>query len=275
MVTGASGYIGRYVTQSLADQNNEVYALLRDASTVSFSSGVKIIEGDIWSLEDHLLSDIAKDAILIHLAWQDGFVHSSDKHMEQLSLHFKFVERLISFGLAKFVGLGTMHELGPVSGKVSEDVIPQPRNQYGIAKNALRLSLEELCNRKNVQYLWLRCFYIFGDDSKNSSVFSKMLELEAEGAASISLTQGTTKFDFIDVTDLGKLIAAISTVQGLTGVVNIGSGKVMTLRERIELFKLENQLQLQLNFGAFPERQGISEGCWPDLARMNNALAQK
>lgn len=192
--------------------------------------------------------------------------------MGQLSLHFSFVERLINLGLSKVVGLGTMHELGPISGLISENVIPQPQNQYGIAKNALRASLQELTVRKEIEFLWLRCFYILGDDAKNSSVFTKMLELEASGAETMPLTTGLTRFDFIDVAQLGQLIAQTSSVEGLSGLLNIGSGEVMTLRERIELFKEENNLSIELQFGVFPERQGISEGCWPDLSRMNAAL---
>lgn len=192
--------------------------------------------------------------------------------MGQLSSHFTFVERLIGLGLSKVVGLGTMHELGPVSGLVAEDIVPQPQNQYGIAKNSLRAALQELCQRKEIDFLWLRCFYILGDDARNSSVFTKMLELEAAGASEMPLTTGLTRFDFIDVAQLGKLIAQTSSIEGLNGLLNVGSGQVMSLRERIEKFKNENQLSIELQFGVFPERQGISEGCWPDLSRMNSAL---
>ena len=268
IVTGASGYIGRHVVHSLANQGHRVVAMVREATQVDFSDAVTVVEGSIWDHDNELLAQYAPGATLIHLAWRDGFVHNSHAHMADLSSHFTFVETLISLGLQKFIGLGSMHELGPVTGKVGENSVAAPITQYGIAKNALRLSLADLCARNEVGYLWLRCFYILGDDAKNSSVFTKMLELEAAGAQEMPLTLGTSKFDFIDVRELGLLIAQVSTLPDTTGLLNLGSGNVMSLRERIEQFRAENHLNIDMKFGVFPERQGIGEGCWPDLSRL-------
>jgi dTDP-6-deoxy-L-talose 4-dehydrogenase (NAD+) len=167
-----------------------------------------------------------------------------------------------------------MHELGPQTGEVSEHAIPNPQTQYGIAKSALRLSVEELCGRFGVEFLWLRCFYVMGDDARNHSVFAKLLELEAAGKKTAPLTAGASKFDFIQVDELGRVIALVSAIGGLTGVLNLGSGKTMTLRERLELFREEQQLKIDLDFGAFPERVGISGGCWPNLSRLEMYLPQ-
>lgn len=271
IVTGSAGYIGRYVVSTLAVQGHSVTAILRDSKSVTFPNQVTVIESDLWNLDLNKYNSLLHDSTLIHLAWQDGFVHTSDAHMGHLSDHYRFVRSCIDLGVNKVVGLGTMHELGPQTGLVSEDVVPNPQNQYGIAKNALRLSLEELCNRLEVEYLWLRCFYILGDDSRNHSVFTKMLQLEEAGEKKMPLTLGTTKFDFIQVDELGNLIAQVSSIEGLTGVLNVGSGKVMSLRERLELFHQEHNLEIELDFGAFPERQGISEGCWPDLGRLEKS----
>jgi nucleoside-diphosphate-sugar epimerase len=268
IVTGSAGYIGRYVVMQLAAQGHEVTAILRDSSSVTFPAEVAVIESDLWQLELEKYELLLKESTLIHLAWQDGFVHTSDAHMGHLSEHYRFVRSCIELGVTKVVGLGTMHELGPQTGLVSEDALPNPQNQYGIAKNAFRLSLKELCNRLEIELLWLRCFYILGDDSRNHSVFTKMLQLEASGEKKMPLTLGATKFDFIQVDELGRLIAQVSGIDGLTGVLNLGSGTAMSLRERLELFHQEHQLRIELDFGAFPERHGIGEGCWPDVSKL-------
>jgi nucleoside-diphosphate-sugar epimerase len=271
IVTGAAGYIGRFVAQSLADEGHTVLAIVRDASQIDLSGSVVVIQGDLWDLNLADYESKLKGSTLIHLAWQDGFVHSSDAHMGYLSNHFKLVRKLIELGVKRVVGLGTMHELGPQTGLVSEDAVPNPQNQYGIAKNALRVSLNELCGRLGVTFLWLRCFYILGDDVRNHSVFTKMLLLDEAGEKTMPLTLGTTKFDFIQVDELGAIIAKVSGEESyFQGVLNIGSGIVVTLRERLEEFHRENNLSIELEFGAFPERQGIAEGCWPNLTRLHS-----
>lgn len=272
IVTGASGYIGGYLANFLFEMGHEVVAPIRESSEHSLDSGIRIIQGDLWKIHESVWQETAEGSILIHLAWQDGFIHSSDSHMSQLSMHFDFINKLIKSGLKKFIGLGSMHELGLVSGKVSEDCPALPLNQYGIAKNALRASVYNLCLEHSIDYLWLRCFYILGDDIKNKSVFSKMLELEKAGADEIPLTEGNARFDFIQVRDLALLIAKAAQNEHLTGILNLGSGNVISLRDRIEQFKIENNISLRLNFGAFPERQGIGEGAWPDLTKMKSNL---
>lgn len=269
IVTGASGYIGGYVANFLEELGHEVIAPLRKDSLHDLNPGVSVIRGDLWEIASTVWEEIAPEATLVHLAWQDGFVHSADSHLGQLSNHYNFVRNLISAGISRFVGLGSMHELGQVSGLVAEDCIAVPVNQYGIAKNALRSSLNNLCEQWNVGFLWLRCFYILGDDHRNKSVFSKMLELEAEGAEFMPLTAGNARFDFIEVHNLAALIAQVAQLPEVTGVLNLGSGQVVSLRERIERFKTENNIQLELRFGVFPERSGIGQGAWPDLTRMN------
>lgn len=242
IVTGASGYIAGYVANFLEEHGHEVVAPIRNGSSHNLNPGVSVISGDLWEIEPAIWEKIAPDATLVHLAWQDGFIHNADSHLGLLSNHYNFVRRLISAGISRFVGLGSMHELGPVSGLVTEECLAVPVNQYGIAKNALRNSLRNLCEQSNVEYLWLRCFYILGDDHKNKSVFSKMLELEAEGAEYMPLTAGNARFDFIEVRDLAVLIAQAAQTPDVTGVLNLGSGQVVSLRERISASNLKTTL---------------------------------
>ena len=274
IVTGASGYIGGYVADFLAEEGHEVFAPVRPGSSISANKNIKVFENDLWDFEPDTWKKIASGSTLIHLAWQDGFDHNSASHMANLENHINFVNTLVESGISRFVGVGSMHELGPVSGLVSENIQPEPVNQYGLAKNDFRKSTQLICQNNLVSYLWLRCFYITGDDHKNNSVFSKMLLMESNSMDHISLTSGKAKFDFIDVSELAYLISLASADPNLVGVLNLGSGNIMTLRERIELFKSQNNLKLSLKFGEFPERVGIGEGAWPDLTRLNNYLNQ-
>lgn len=266
IVTGAWGYLGRHVVRALANRGVEIIAVTRGDYGDELP-GIELLKRDLWSVTEAEWSSIAPGSILIHLAWRDGFRHDSDAHMSELSRHYNLVRTLADVGMTRYVSIGSMHEVGPVEGLISEDIECRPVSQYGIAKNALRLSTTELCNRLGISMAWLRCFYILGDDARNHSVFTKILERSAAGDEAFPLTSGAARFDFIQVEELGRLVAEVA-LSGYEGVLNLGSGQVRTLREQIERFVAENSLAIRMDFGAFPERNGISVGAWPDLERL-------
>lgn len=272
IVTGASGYLGRHVVHALVCNGHAVTAITRDASA-QFEPEVETLTGDIFALDAGTWHRIAPGATVIHLAWRDGFHHASPAHMGDLSLHAGLVLSLAEAGMKRFVSIGSMHEVGPAEGLIGESVPCAPVNQYGIAKNALRLSAAELAVRIGFSNAWLRCFYIVGDDRKNHSVFTRLLERADAGDTSFPLTTGLAKFDFIHVTELGGLIAAAAD-SAHEGLLNVGSGQVRTLREQIEQFIAAEGLSIRPDFGAFPERAGITQGAWPDLTKLRAVLGQ-
>lgn len=272
IVTGATGYLGKHVVQAFSDRGDSVIAVTRSSEVPdSWGMNVTVLTNDLWAIEDSIWKDIVPGSTLIHLAWRDGFIHDSPAHMGDLSSHFKLLELLISLGLTKFVSTGTMHEIGAFTGEIPEDVTCNPVTQYGIAKNAFRLASADLCHRHQVDFAWLRCFYITGDDLNNNSIFTKILQRAAMGEEVMPLTPGLSKFDFIDVGELAHQIVQVSN-QALDGVMNLGSGEPKSLREMVESFVAENEIAMELDFGAFPERPGIGEGAWPDTSRLRSAL---
>lgn len=268
IVTGASGYLGRHVVRALSRRGVSVIAIARGDLGADLA-GVQQLNRDLWSLTPEEWVEYAQDATLIHLAWRDGFRHESIAHMGELSKHFSLVNTLAELGLKRFVSIGSMHEIGPTEGLITEEIACNPVSQYGIAKNAFQSAAAELCARTGISFAWLRCFYIIGDDERNHSVFTRILEQSLAGDSDFPLTTGTAQFDFIDVAELGELICSVS-LSSTCGIVNLGSGNVQSLRSAIEQFISNNRLQIKPKFGAFPERSGISAGAWPDLSKLHD-----
>ena len=150
--------------------------------------------------------------------------------------------------------MGTMHEIGFYEGKIDENTPCNPLSQYGIAKNALRRALLNYASDKEVNVFWLRAYYINGDDKKNNSIFAKILQAAEAGKKEFPFTSGTNKYDFIDVSELSKQIAKASTQNEYTGIINVCTGKPISLGERVEQFIKDNNLDIKLMYGAFPDR---------------------
>lgn len=268
VVTGAGGYMGRYVVRELLARGYEVTAVdlhYKEVDSRAAYSDVKIFSGD-----KDICAQLGNPDVCIHLAWQDGFIHNSTKHMENLSSHFLFLKNMIEGGCKKIAVMGTMHEVGFWEGCVTADTPCRPLSQYGVAKNALRQALLLLGEKEGADIFWLRAFYILGDDSRNSSIFTKLLEAEEIGKKEFPFTTGENQYDFISIKELARQIVAASTQTEYTGIINVCSGKPVSLKDKVNEFIAEKGLHITLKYGAFPERPYDSKIIYGD-----NTIIQK
>lgn len=262
VVTGASGYMGRYVVKELLDRGHNVMAV--DLHYKEVDNRAELLYVNIFSGVQNIYEQLKEPDLVIHLAWQDGFIHNSPKHMENLSAHFTFLTNLIIGGCKNIAVLGTMHEVGFWEGMIQEDTPCKPLSQYGIAKNALRQSLLAFAKDKDVNIYWLRAFYITGDDRHNSSVFTKLLEAAEDGKKEFPFTTGENQYDFIDIKELAKQIVAAGIQRRYTGIIHLGSGRPMSLKDKVEEFIQKNNIDIILKYGAFPERSYDSKIVYGD-----------
>lgn len=251
LVTGAGGYIGAHVVKSLLDMGYKVIAT--DINLDGIDKRAIACQCDIFSEEDSF-QKLGEPDVLVHLAWRDGFVHNSERHMLDLSNHYAFVKRMVEAGVKSVSVMGSMHEIGYFEGAIEEDTPQNPTSLYGISKNALRLALTALSKEKGFSLKWLRGFYICGDDSRNHSIFAKILQKAETGEKSFPFTMGTNQYDFIDVKDLSLEIAMASVQMEVNGVINCCSGKPVALKDKVETFIAERGLDIKLAYGVFPDR---------------------
>lgn len=273
LVTGAGGYIGRHVVKALLDMNCEVIA--SDFDKRGIDERAEIIDTMIFSGDKDIYEQLGKPDVCIHLAWKDGFIHNSNAHMAELSKHYIFLHNMIKGGLKSLSVMGSMHEIGYWEGSIDENTPCNPLSQYGIAKNALRQSLLLLEKEEDFILHWLRAYYIIGDDTKSSSVFSKVLQAADDGKKKFPFTSGKNKYDFIHVKELAHQIAAASLQEELTGIINVCTGEPKTLGQQMEEFIAENNLKITLEYGAFPDREYDSPGVWGDATKIKHILMEE
>ena len=263
LITGANGYIGQHVVEKALQKNHEVICV--DLKPFSNDKLQSIAMNFLAKADDPSLYNLlGSPDVIIHMAWQDGFNHQSDAHLNNLSAHYKFIKNMIDAGCKSISVMGTMHEIGYHEGIIDENTPCNPLSLYGIAKNALRQAVMNYTENKNISLKWLRAFYIMGNDTKNKSIFSKILQMSEEGKTSFPFTSGLNKYDFIDVNLLAEQIIAAATQNNISGIINCCSGNAVSLKDKVEEFIKAHNLNIVPEYGAFPTRKYDSPAVWGD-----------
>ena len=273
LVTGANGYIGSHVVNKLLDHGQEVIAADVDFKIVDHRA--VCVKKDIFSRNENVYKEFMQPDVCIHLAWRNGFVHNANSHILELPEHYLFLKNMVQGGLQHLVAMGTMHEVGYWEGAIDESTPTHPKSLYGIAKNTLRQLSEELAAQHSICLQWIRGYYILGDDLKNNSIFSKIMKASMEGKKKFPFTSGKNLYDFIKVNELAEQIVAVAEQTAVTGVINCCTGKPVSLAERVETFIHENNLDIVLEYGAFPDREYDSPGVWGDPGKIQMIMNKR
>lgn len=272
LVTGANGYLGQGVVKALCDLGAEVTAV--DFSGDNVDARANFVACNLFEVTDIQSTFGPQDAVL-HMAWRDGFVHNSLHHVEDLPMHYHFLCKVAAAGIRRIAVIGTMHEIGFFEGAIHEDTPCNPQNLYGVAKDALRKLTLQLCKDNDIIFQWLRGYYIVGNTRFGNSIFSKITAAEQEGKKEFPFTTGQNQYDFIDYEQFCLQVASAAMQSTVNGIINICSGRPEKLCDRVERFIKENDYNIKLAYGKFPDRAYDSKAVWGDNSKITRIMNNK
>ena len=272
LVTGANGYLGQGIVKAILENGNEVIAA--DFKTDNVDAGAISFACNMFEIENPY-EYFGKPDALLHLAWRDGFVHYSNAHIDDLPNHFSFIKKMAEAGIEQIAVMGSMHEIGFFEGSINESTPCHPTTPYGISKNALRDLVQMVCKQKNIVFQWMRGYYIVGNSKYGSSIFSKITAAVEEGKKEFPFTLGQNQYDFIDYPDFCNQVAAVVGQKKEQGIFNICSGRPEKLADRVERFIKENNYDIKLQYGAFPDRPYDSKAIWGDDSKIKKIMVEK
>lgn len=271
LVTGANGYIGQGVAKALVQ--NKINAVATDFAVNHVCDGIEKMPGNIFEIENPY-EYFGKPDILLHLAWRDGFKHNSENHILDLSAHYEFIKKMIDAGVKRVCIMGSMHEIGFYEGSIDEDTPCNPMSLYGIAKNTLRSAVQLYAKEKNVEFIWLRGYYIVGNTEYGCSIFSKITEAVKEGKTEFPFTTGQSQYDFLDYDIFCEQVVKASVQNEELGIINCCSGYPQKLADVVEKFIAGMGYNIVLKYGVFPERAYDSKAVWGDDSKIKRIMSK-
>jgi len=288
LVTGASGFIGRWVARLLSRAGADLVMATRDPS--GLRSVVNQLEIDGEALRADLGDEAAVDALVrrvrpavtFHLA---GYGVDRDETDEQEARRINVLAvRSIADAVARWgsrdwpgpqlLHAGSAQEYGVSGANLDEGAPARPTTVYGKTKLEGNVLLMERGGHPNLRALAVRLFTVYGPGERASRLLPSLMRA-AERGEPIELTAGTQRRDFTYVGDVaeGFLRLGVCEAPGRC-IVNLATGRLTSVREFVEIAApIVGLPPERLNFGALPTRPEEMEHDAVTLVRLRQLTA--
>ena len=261
LVTGATGFIGSYLTELLVRQGEPVAVLCRPGSNTwrirEVLPQVTQISGDLLDLPAvaSQIRDFAPDTVF-HLAWYgvgNSYRNDEDQVDKNLYSSLALARLARDLGCATWLGIGSQAEYGPQNRAIDETAPANPTTLYGTAKLCVYLLLRQLLAGSRTRLVWMRLFSSYGPKDNPEWMIPYLIQSLLRGEKP-ALTAGEQKWDYLYVSDVARALYLAGVTTAAAGVFNVGSGRAETLRSIIERIRDYIDPELPLGFGQVPYR---------------------
>nr|WP_241697618.1 NAD(P)-dependent oxidoreductase [Mariprofundus sp. NF] len=273
LVTGADGFIGRYILPLLVKAGYEVHALC-------WLSEARGVEGVIWH-KVNLMDYPAVDALLhelqvthlLHLAWYTvhGKFWNAAENLHWVGCSLNLLKSFVEHGGKRVLMAGSCAEYDWSKGHcIEQETSCNPATLYGTGKHALHQVARSYCVQHQVSFSWGRIFFLYGPGEVGGrfvpAVINGLLRQET-----VPCSDGRQLRDFMYVQDVASAFAALLE-SDLTGAVNIASGVSCTLRGIGEEIMQQIEGRGRIEFGALPNREDDPAVLTADVSRLCDEL---
>jgi nucleoside-diphosphate-sugar epimerase len=175
------------------------------------------------------------------------------------------LESLVAAGCRRAVFVGSCFEYGS-GGPLSESTPVDPRSLYAASKAATRYLAEHLARVRGIPFVWARFFLQYGPFEDPRRLVPAVMAALLRGEP-VDVTRGVQVRDFLHVQDVAGAAVAVALSE-VEGVVNIGSGTPVSVRELVSTIgELIGRPEL-IRYGARPDVPGDPPAIYADIGRL-------
>jgi nucleoside-diphosphate-sugar epimerase len=259
LLTGGTGFIGFHLAAHMLEDGYSVHVIVRPDSNLKQVSGLTpraqlhVHDGTTRGLIEIVRN--VRPQIVFHLASLFIAEHVSDDVERLISSNVLFGSQLLE--AMKVVGVHQLVNTGTSWQHFHSDS-ERPSCLYAATKRAFHDIVEFYADAYGLRAVTLKLFDTYGPGDTRRKLF-RVLKDAAKTGEPLSMSAGEQQIDLVYIDDVVEAfrIAEARLVSGTTTlpeIFGVSSGKPVSLREIVELYKKVFAQDLKINWGARPYR---------------------
>lgn len=243
LVTGAAGFIGSHVADHCLKLGFDVVATddLSGGFRENVPRAAHWIEGDLRdpTFVNSLFAG-RNYSYVYHLGAYaaEGLSHFVRRYNYQTNLvaSINLINEAVKTGVQSFVFTSSIAAYGPNQSPMTEDMVPQPEDPYGISKYAVELDLRAAHEMFGLDYVVFRPHNVYGERQNIVDRYRNVIGIfmnqvmQGQPMSIFGDGQQTRAFSYID--DVAPLIATAPMVPGARNqIFNVGADTPYTVLE--------------------------------------------
>jgi len=246
-ITGGAGFIGHNLALYLAERGYGIAVIdTSERATPTAvrrlrTAGIPIYRMDARDLGGSL-SSIGDIDFIVHSAAYVSVEESLSKpelYFENNAMTTLSIARLCTEKRIPIIYFSSAAVYGePLKLPIGEDHPLDPISPYGLSK-LFGEEILKLYSKFGLKYTILRLFNVYGPGQSSSyaGVVSRFIESALKGSDLTVYGDGSQTRDFVHVRDVARAVELALEKQAYGEVLNIGSGRAISIRELAELMR--------------------------------------
>jgi len=233
LIVGASGYIGSNLTKRLLKEGHTITAVIGEfgAQYLGGASDRKLKIYFSREIKDKY-AKLGKFDRVFNLS---GYIDIRESYLEPLKYELNkpvtTIKLIQGCRTKKFINISTGSVYDFAYNPINEASPLKPSSPYAISQLSADYYTQVLCSYKKIPHLIVRVFNPYGAPNTKRGIISTIINGLLEEKPVVLYNPGR-RFDFTYIDDITEAMSFCS--KKISGVINIGCGKAVTL---LELYK--------------------------------------
>lgn len=232
LVTGGGGLVGRHVADAAAAQADVDLVVSARSRPSTLDPAARFVAADLSDADEaaRIVRDV-RPTHIVHTAWETRHVtyYEDIANLDWVASAARMAAAFAEVGGKRFVQVGSCAEYNwSVRGEAAiQDVPDRPATRYGRAKIAAFAAIEAAAHGA-FEAVEGRIFWVFGAGENPARLIPLICRSHLSGTVP-DLGSGRQLRDLVHAPDAGRALLALARADGLTGVVDIGTGEGVKL----------------------------------------------